>query len=64
MNNQSDKTDLMRWMEGHPQEYGGMAMGMGETDLLETFIMGQAALLGLRSFTLMVLLLFLSKTNR
>ncbi len=32
------KEDLKAWMESHPQEYGEMAMGMGEADLLETFI--------------------------
>jgi len=39
------KEDLKEWMECHPQEYGEMAMGMGESDLLETFIIGQAAFL-------------------
>lgn len=37
--------DLEAWMKSHPKEYGEMAMGMGEADLLETFIMGQAAFL-------------------
>lgn len=39
------KEDLNAWMGSHPQEYGEVAMGMGETDLLETFIIGQAAFL-------------------
>ncbi len=39
------KEDLKAWMGSHPQEYGEMAMEMGEADLLETFIMGQAAFL-------------------
>ncbi len=44
------KEDLKAWMESHPQEYGEMAVGMGETDLLETFIMGQAAFLASPEF--------------
>ncbi len=39
------KEDLKAWMKSHPQEYGEMSMGMGEADLLVTFIMGQAAFL-------------------
>ncbi len=35
--------DLKAWMENHPQEYGEMAMEMGDAGLLETFIVGQAA---------------------
>ncbi len=44
------KEDLKAWMEGHPQEYGEMAFGMGEADLLETFVMGQAAFLASPEF--------------
>jgi len=44
------KEDLKAWMESHPQEYGEMAMGMGEADLLETFIMWQAAFLASPEF--------------
>lgn len=44
------KEVLKAWIEGHPQEYGKMAMGMGEADLLETFIMGQAAFLASPEF--------------
>ncbi len=44
------KEDLKAWMESHPQEYGEMAVGMGETDLLETFIMGQSAFLASPEF--------------
>lgn len=44
------KEDLKAWIENHPQEYGEMAMGMGEADLLETFIMGQAAFLASPEF--------------
>jgi len=44
------KEDLKAWMGSHPQEYGEMAMGMGEADLLETFIMGQAAFLASPEF--------------
>jgi len=35
--------DLKAWIESHPQEYGEMAMDMGDACLLETFIVGQAA---------------------
>lgn len=44
------KEDLKAWMGSHPQEYGEIAMGMGEADLLETFIMGQAAFLASPEF--------------
>lgn len=44
------KEDLKAWIESHPQEYGEMAMGMGEADLLETFIMGQTAFLASTEF--------------
>lgn len=37
------KGDLKAWMKSHPQEYGEMALGMVEADLLETFVIGQAA---------------------
>ncbi len=39
------KEDLKAWIESHPQEYGEMAMEMGEADLLEMFIIGQATFL-------------------
>lgn len=45
-----EKEDLKAWMESHPQEYGEMAMGMGEANLLETFIMVQAAFLASPEF--------------
>lgn len=38
-----NKEKLKEWMESHPQEYGEVALDMGEADLLETFLMGQAA---------------------
>ena len=44
------KEDLKAWMDSHPQEYGEVAMGMGEADLLETFIMGQAAFINSPEF--------------
>ena len=44
------KEDLKAWMESHPQEYGEVAMEMGETDLLETFLMGQAAFIASPEF--------------
>jgi hypothetical protein len=37
------KEDLKAWRECHPQEYGEIALEMGDADLLETFILGQAA---------------------
>ena len=38
------KEDLKAWMDRHPQvEYGEIALEMGDADLSETFIMGQAA---------------------
>lgn len=44
------KEDLMAWMNSHPQEYGEVAMEMGEADLLETFLMGQAAFIASPEF--------------
>lgn len=40
----------MAWMNSHPQEYGEVAMEMGEADLLETFLMGQAAFIASPEF--------------
>lgn len=37
-------------MECHPQEYGEVALEMGDADLLETFIMGQAAFIATPEF--------------
>ncbi|MDE6548548.1 MAG: hypothetical protein K2L22_06090, partial [Muribaculaceae bacterium] len=45
-----DNYDLKTWIESHPKEYGEVAMGMGETDLLETFLMGQAAFIASPEF--------------
>ena len=50
MENQSEKVDLRQWMQEHTQEYGEFARGMGETDLLETFLMGQAAFIASPEF--------------
>lgn len=44
------KEDLKAWLDSHPQEYGEVAMEMGETDLLETFLMGQAAFIASPEF--------------
>lgn len=44
------KEDLKAWMDSHPQEYGEVAMEMGDTDLLETFLMGQAAFIASPEF--------------
>ena len=44
------KDDLKAWMESHPQEYGAVALEMGEADLLETFLMGQAAFISSPEF--------------
>ena len=43
INPERNKEDLKAWMGSHPQEYGEVALEMGEVDLLETFLMGQAA---------------------
>ena len=45
-----NKEDLKAWMESHPHEYGAVALEMGEADLLETFIMGQAAFINSPEF--------------
>ena len=37
------KEDLKAWMQAHPHEYGDFAMEMGEADLLETFLISEAA---------------------
>ncbi len=42
--------DFKAWMGSHPQEYREMAMGMGVTDLLEMFIIGQAAFIASPEF--------------
>ena len=44
------KEDLKAWMDRHPQEYGEVSMGMGEADLLEMFLMGQAAFIASPEF--------------
>ena len=44
------KEDLKAWMDSRPQEYGEVAMRMGEADLLETFLMGQAAFIASPEF--------------
>ena len=44
------KEDLMTWIESHPKEYGDVALEMGEADLLETFLMGQAAFIASPEF--------------
>ena len=46
----SSKKDLKDWMESHPQEYGEIALGMGEADLLETFLLGQVAFIASPEF--------------
>ncbi len=47
---ETNKEDLKAWMKSHPQEYGEVAMEMGEADLLETFLMGQAAFIASPEF--------------
>ena len=47
---ETSKEDLKAWMDRHPQEYGEVAMEMGDADLLETFLMGQAAFLASPEF--------------
>ncbi|MBD5358671.1 MAG: hypothetical protein HDR88_17065 [Bacteroides sp.] len=44
------KEDLKVWMDSHPQEYGEVAMEMGEGDLLEAFLLGQAAFIASTEF--------------
>ena len=43
IDSEKSKENLTEWMNNHPQEYGEVALEMGEADLLETFLMGQAA---------------------
>lgn len=50
MENQSEKVDLRQWMPEHTQEYGEFARGMGEADLLEAFLLGQAAFIASPEF--------------
>ena len=47
---ETSKEDLKAWMDRHPQEYGEVAMEMGDADLLETFLMGQAAFIASPEF--------------
>ncbi len=51
-NNESErnKEDLKAWLDSHPQEYGEVAMEMGRADLLETFLLGQAAFIASPEF--------------
>ena len=44
------KEDLKAWMQEHTQEYGEFAREMGEADLLETFLIGQAAFIASPEF--------------
>ena len=44
------KEDLKAWMDSHPQEYGEVAMGMGEADLFSVFLMAQAAFIASPEF--------------
>ena len=44
------KEDLKAWIESHPQEYGAVALEMSEADLLETFLIGQAAFIASPEF--------------
>ena len=44
------KEDLKVRMKSHPQEYGEVAMEMGEGDLLEAFLLGQAAFIASPEF--------------
>ena len=50
MENQSENVDLKQWMQENTQEYGEFARGMGEADLLETFLLGQAAFIASPEF--------------
>ena len=50
MENQSEKVDLRKWMQEQTQEYGEFVREMGEADLLEAFLMGQAAFIVSQEF--------------
>ena len=50
IDSERSKEDLKGWMDSHPQEYGEVALEMGEADLLETFLMGQAAFIASPEF--------------
>ena len=50
MENQSENVDLKQWMQENTQEYGEFAREMGEADLLETFLLGQAAFIASPEF--------------
>ena len=45
-----NKEDLKAWMGSHPQEYGEVTLEMGEADLLEMFLLGQAAFIASPEF--------------
>ena len=44
------REDLKAWMNSHPQEYGEVAVGMGEADLFSVFLMAQAAFIASPEF--------------
>ena len=44
------KENLNEWMNNHPQEYGEVALEMGGADLLEMFLLGQAAFIASPEF--------------
>ena len=50
INPERSKEDLKAWMDSHPQEYGEVVLEMGEADLFETFLMGQAAFIASPEF--------------
>ncbi|MDE7420697.1 MAG: hypothetical protein K2N35_10855 [Muribaculaceae bacterium] len=50
IDSERSKEDLKAWMDSHPQEYGEVAMEMGEADLLEAFLLGQAAFIASGEF--------------
>lgn len=50
IDSEGNKENLKEWMNSHPQEYGEIALEMGDADLLETFLMGQAAFIASPEF--------------
>ena len=44
------KENLKAWMDYHPQEYGEVAVGMGEADLFSVFLMAQAVFIASPEF--------------
>ena len=50
IDHERSKENLNEWMNNHPQEYGEVALEMGGADLLEMFLLGQAAFIASPEF--------------